>query len=277
MLTVRPFTFGTRRGLTPAGSVLLPYGGSFSKGATVVICAGAAAAATATPPNTEAPARNSRLESPGHAVSFMVPPYALHVAKVMRHQSSVECLQEIRARVPDSERSSGDSHPEVIAMVRCAFVVNALRYGTQERESSTTTIRIRWRRRGCRRRLSRIERRGIVLEVQCDAVSVNGNRHRDTVLLVVRVAVADGVADDLLEHQLAAVARSGFESVAIEKGAKLTRALFETCAITGERDHILPSARSRRQVKRHDETRRYASSSLPAIGMMSDSLALSKT
>jgi hypothetical protein len=37
MLTVSPLTFGTSRGVTPAGSVLLPYGGSFSKGAIVVI------------------------------------------------------------------------------------------------------------------------------------------------------------------------------------------------------------------------------------------------
>src|SRR5262245_47786436 len=93
MLTVRPLTFGTSRGLTPAGSVLLPYGGSFSKGASVVICADAAADATAMPPSAEAPARNSRLESPGVVVPVMSPP-ALHVAKVTRgplacpHQSS---------------------------------------------------------------------------------------------------------------------------------------------------------------------------------------------
>src|SRR4249919_2432080 len=74
MLTARPLTFGTSRGLTPAGSVLLPYGGSFSNGAIVVICAGAAADAIATPPIAEAFARNSRLESPGVAVPFMVPP-----------------------------------------------------------------------------------------------------------------------------------------------------------------------------------------------------------
>ena len=38
---------------------------------------GAAADAIATPPSAEAPARNSRLESPGVAVPFMVPPWAL--------------------------------------------------------------------------------------------------------------------------------------------------------------------------------------------------------
>src|SRR5881394_584580 len=74
MLTVRPLTFGTSRGLTPAGSVLLPYGGSFSKGAIVVICPGAAADAIAAPPIAEAPARNSRRESPGVAVPFILPP-----------------------------------------------------------------------------------------------------------------------------------------------------------------------------------------------------------
>src|SRR6188508_1644050 len=75
MFTVRPLTFGTSRGLTPAGSVVLPYGGSFSKGAIAVICIGAAADAIATPPSAEAPARNSRLESPGIAVPFMLPPW----------------------------------------------------------------------------------------------------------------------------------------------------------------------------------------------------------
>src|SRR5262245_46622421 len=81
MLTVRPLTFGTRRGLTPAGSVLLPYGGSFSKGASVVICADAAAdpstgsgrSAIATPPSAEAPARNRRLGS-SNAGRVIVPP-----------------------------------------------------------------------------------------------------------------------------------------------------------------------------------------------------------
>src|SRR6185295_16652524 len=82
MLTVRPLTFGTSRGLTPAGRVLLPYGGSFSKGAIVVICAGAAADpstgsgrdAIATPPIADAPARNSRLASPVAAVLVMTTP-----------------------------------------------------------------------------------------------------------------------------------------------------------------------------------------------------------
>src|SRR5262247_3209032 len=76
MLTVRPLTFGTSRGLTPAGSVLLPYGGSFSKGANVVIWAGAAEDAIAPLPSAEALARNARLDSPGVAVPFMVPPCA---------------------------------------------------------------------------------------------------------------------------------------------------------------------------------------------------------
>src|SRR5688500_3533785 len=72
MLTVRPLTFGTSRGLTPAGSVLLPYGGSFSNGAMVVICAAAGAAAIATPASAEAPARNSRRENSGLVVPFML-------------------------------------------------------------------------------------------------------------------------------------------------------------------------------------------------------------
>jgi hypothetical protein len=54
-------TFGTSRGVTPAGSVLLLYGGSFSKGASVVFCALAAAMVTA--PKAEVPARKSRLET----------------------------------------------------------------------------------------------------------------------------------------------------------------------------------------------------------------------
>jgi hypothetical protein len=64
--------------------VLLPYGGSFSNGAILVICAvpaadpstGSGRSAIATPPSAEAPARNSRLESPWLAVPFMLPPCA---------------------------------------------------------------------------------------------------------------------------------------------------------------------------------------------------------
>ena len=56
----------------PAGSVLLPYGGSFSNGAMVVICTAPAADAIATPPSAEAPARNSRRENSGLVVPFML-------------------------------------------------------------------------------------------------------------------------------------------------------------------------------------------------------------
>jgi hypothetical protein len=55
-------TFGTSRGLTPAESVSLPYGGSFAKDANVVICA-RAGDAIAKPPSAEAAVRNARLDS----------------------------------------------------------------------------------------------------------------------------------------------------------------------------------------------------------------------
>ena len=71
-----------------------------------------------------------------------------------------------------------------------------------------------------------------------DTVAVNGDRRRDAVLLAVRVTVADDVADDLLEYQLAPVARSGLERIAIEDGAKLTEALFETWRTAGERQDV---------------------------------------
>src|SRR5215510_193160 len=73
MLTVRPLTFGTSRALTPAGSVLLPYGGSFSKDAIVVIC-DRAGDEIAMAPSAEAPVRNSRLEGPDVVVPAMSPP-----------------------------------------------------------------------------------------------------------------------------------------------------------------------------------------------------------
>src|SRR5262245_50372213 len=73
MFTVRPLTWGTSRGLTPAGRVPLPYGGNFSKGAIVVICA-VAADRIAAPPSAEAPATNSRRESDGVVVSLMFTP-----------------------------------------------------------------------------------------------------------------------------------------------------------------------------------------------------------
>src|SRR4029434_9219486 len=105
ILTVRPLTFGTSRGLTRVGSVWLPYGGSFSKGAIVVICAGAAADAIATPPSAEAPARNSRLESPGVAVPFMVPPCAS--SRRERYESGgITLARNFRARDPRSCRDS---------------------------------------------------------------------------------------------------------------------------------------------------------------------------
>src|SRR4030095_7380239 len=55
----------------------------------VVICA-EAADAIATPPSAEAPARNSRLESPGVAVPFILPPCASSHGEGYAAQSSAE-------------------------------------------------------------------------------------------------------------------------------------------------------------------------------------------